>query len=292
MSEPAIEVPRQDRPETKRPAFGKRLLKRTMTYAIIIYLIWLVIAWFIQRPIMFPASMTTSRHASPPVDAELLEVQTPVGTVEAWLLLGDGVSEHMPGPLVIFAHGNAELIDDWAYALADYPQMGISVLLVEYRGYGRSAGSPSQKTLTQDLIHFHDTVTARPDIDANRVIIHGRSIGGSIAASLAAQRPPAALILQSSPSSITSMAGRLLVPWFLVRDPFDSVAVVKAYDGPVLIMHGTADTIIDPKHAHKLHAAAKHSTLILYDVDHNTLPPAGPYWADVEQFLIDADILE
>lgn len=287
--------PSQATADADRPArSGARwLLKRTMIYLLAIYLAWLLIGCFLQRSILFPRSMAGGPGpVVAPKEVEVFHIDSSQGRVEGWFIPGEGVSAESPGPVVIFAHGNAELIDHWPDGLRGYKRLGVSVLLPEFRGYGRSAGDPSQRAIGEDFARFYDIVIQRPEVDPSRVILHGRSIGGGVAAQLAADRPSAALILQSSPSSIKRIAARFLIPGFLVRDPFDSIAVLRAYEDPVLIMHGKIDTIIAPKHAHKLDAAAKNSTLIFYDVDHNTLPPSGPYWADIEQFLKDIEVLE
>lgn len=221
-------------------------------------------------------------------------IDSPAGPVEAWFIPGEGVTAEAPGPVVLFAHGNAELIDLWPEELRGYTRLGVSVLLPEFRGYGRSAGDPSQRAIAEDYAKFYDRVTQRPEVDPSRVILHGRSIGGGVAAQLAVDRPSAVLVLQSTPASIKRMAARFLFPFFLVRDPFDSVRVVKHYQSPVLILHGKLDNIVPPAHAQRLADAATHpqSRLIWYDVDHNTLPPTRAYWNDVEQFLKDTGVLE
>src|SRR5690606_34255575 len=100
------------------------------------------------------------------------------GRVEAWLLPGDGVSAERPGPAVVFAHGNAELIDHWPGALARYRRLGVSVVLPEYRGYGRSAGRPSESAIRDDLRALHARLSSHPMVDVTRLVYHGRSLGG------------------------------------------------------------------------------------------------------------------
>jgi alpha-beta hydrolase superfamily lysophospholipase len=278
-----------------RSAKGRLPAKRIMIYVVTIYLLWLAAGYTIQRSVLFPRSLVDVPKNFPETrGVERLTIDSPQGVVEACFIPGRGVHADAPGPLVIFAHGNGELIDHWPDFLAVYNDMGISVLLPEYRGYGRSAGNPSQKAIAEDFAAFYDLVTARPEIDADRVILHGRSIGGGIVAQLAEDRPSAAMILQSSPASVRRIAARFLLPWFLVRDPFNSVPVVRAYDNPVLVMHGRYDRIVSPRHGQRLADAADHpvSRLLLYDTDHNTVPPSASYWNDIEAFLEDAGVLE
>ena len=94
--------------------------------------------------------MRPGARASPEMRKKILKkiwLDTEEGRVEAWLIPGDDVSAERPGPAVVFTHGNAELIDYWPAALAGYQKLGATLLLPEYRGYGRSAGSPSQEKI-------------------------------------------------------------------------------------------------------------------------------------------------
>ena len=167
-----------------------------------------------------------------------------------------------------------------------FSRMGISLLLVEYPGYGRSEGSPSQDSITETFVSAYDVLSSRKDVDASRIIFMGRSLGGGALCALAQKRPSAALILMSSFTSVRSFAIRYLAPSFLVRDPFDNLAVVKNYANPVMIIHGKRDAIIPFGHGQKLHQAAKQSVLIVYEAGHNDCPPNWDiFWKDVEGFL-------
>jgi fermentation-respiration switch protein FrsA (DUF1100 family) len=118
-------------------------------------------------------------------------------------------------------------------------------------------------------------------------------MGGGAVCALAAQRPTRALILMSAFTSVRSFAVRYLVPKFLVRDPFDNLAVVAAYGGPTLIIHGRHDTVIPFSHGTKLYQAAVNSKFIAYDAGHNDCPPNWSiFWHDVESFLRKADVIK
>ncbi|HEV8323472.1 MAG TPA: alpha/beta hydrolase [Myxococcota bacterium] len=219
-------------------------------------------------------------------------LDTDEGRVEAWFLPGRGAAPGAPAPIAVFTHGNGELIDYWAEPLAPYRAMGVSVLLPEYRGYGRSAGSPSEAAITADLVAFLDRAVARADVDPARVVLHGRSIGGGAACALAARRRPAALILQSTFTSLADVMRRFFVPRALVLDPFDSLAVVRSLDVPTLVVHGRHDALIPVAHAEALARAAPRARLVLYDGGHNDTPPDwAPLWGEIHAFLAEAGIL-
>jgi hypothetical protein len=183
---------------------------------------------------------------------------------------------------VIFAHGNAEVIDDWATPLRPYVWRGVSVLIPEFRGYGRSAGRPSQAAITDDFVRFHDRLAAREEVDVRRIVFHGRSLGGGVACALAARRRPAALVLTSTFTSVPALAARVGAPRFLVRDPFDNLAFLRGHAGPVLLMHGRHDSVVPFRHGAALAAAARHARLVPVDSDHNDFPMESPQvWREI-----------
>ncbi|MEE8169460.1 MAG: alpha/beta hydrolase [Phycisphaerae bacterium] len=265
--------------------------RRTLRLAVIVLVVYgayAIMLYSIQRSLIFPRHFTDPDPTGEPSvrGVEKIWLDTPEGKVEAWYLRGIGALADQPGPAVIFAHGNAELIEHWPSDMLMYVSAGVSVLLPEFRGYGRSAGSPSQKAITEDFVRFYDLLAARPEVDATRIVFHGRSVGGGALCALATRRPPAAMVLQSTFTSITDLSRRYLVPRFLVSDPFDNLSVVSALDCPLILFHGRRDSIIPFEHAERLHAAAKDSTLVAYDVDHNDCPPNWiAFMHDVERFL-------
>jgi hypothetical protein len=103
---------------------------------------------------------------------------------------------------------------------------------------------------------------------------------------VAANRPTSALILESTFTSVRSFARAYWLPGIMTRDPFDNLAVVKNYDGLILIIHGTQDMTIPVAHAETLAANAEQATLITYPCSHNDCPPDWQqYWAEVAAFL-------
>jgi fermentation-respiration switch protein FrsA (DUF1100 family) len=278
---------------TGRLKKNKRI-RRALVVAAGIVCLWVIAVLSLQRLMIFPRYLLQSdpRAGQNVRGLVRLAVDSPEGEVEGWLLPGDGVGAGHPGPAVIFAHGNAELIEHWPEMLEPYRRLGVSVLLPEFRGYGRSAGSPSQAAITEDMAAFYDQLARRPEVDPARIIFHGRSLGGGAVCDLARRRKPAAVVLMSTFSSMKRMARRYLVPGFMVRDPFDSLDVVSRLDAPLLIVHGRHDSVVPYDHAEQLHAAAPGSALIGYDADHNDCPPDWTVlFADVTRFLREAKIL-
>jgi fermentation-respiration switch protein FrsA (DUF1100 family) len=254
--------------------------------AVLIYATYCALLFLMQRQVIFPRYMIPS---PPPSDIKTLRIEpwwleTSFGKVEAWYLPPEALGK--PAPAVIFAHGNGELIDYWPNELAQFSDMGIGLLLVEYPGYGRSAGSPSQGSIAETFVLAYDRLAARTDVDPARIVLFGRSLGGGAVCDLALKRPSAALILMSCFKSVSAFAVRYLAPAFLIRDPFDNLAAVRHYQGPVLVMHGRSDEVVPFGHGQALHAAAQNGKMIVYEAGHNDCPPNWEvFWRDVGDFL-------
>jgi uncharacterized protein len=155
-----------------------RLMIRILLTAAGLYLAYAGLVYFLQRSMIFPRSVIPP-FTDPvrPQGAEVLTIHTGTETVEVWFIPADAAFPN-PCPAVIFAHGNAELIDFWPEYLKPLSKKGVHLLLVEYPGYGRSIGQPSEESITRSLTAAYDQLIARKTVDPNRIILFGRSIGG------------------------------------------------------------------------------------------------------------------
>ncbi len=269
------------------------------TWAFFIYFAYCCLLFIMQRQIIFPRShIPYSSEAEKVVPGlEKIWLATHSGKFETWFMpplntnpLKSALAK--PAPAVIFGHGNAELIDFCTEELKVFTRIGIGVLLIEYPGYGRSEGSPSQKSISYAFNAGYDYLVSRKDVDPNRIILFGRSVGGGAVCTLASNKPSAALILQSTFTSVRAFASRFLAPGFLVRDPFDNLSVVSTYTGPVLIIHGKNDDIIPFSHGKALYEKCLKGKLIVYDCSHNDCPPDYViFQKDIKTFLTDVGII-
>lgn len=264
-----------------------RTLLLFLLVPVVAYVAWGVFVFAMQRSMMFPgASMpaAVADETDPPRGVESVRIPFSGGTAEAWFLPARGSS---PSPAIIFAHGNAEFID---HGLADaraLAALGASVLLVEYPGYGRSDGEPSRASISEVFLGAYDGLTARPDVDRQRIAGFGRSLGAGVIGDLSRQRPLRTLVFQSPFTSVAHFARRFLLPGFLVRDGFDNVAALRQFDGPVLLLHGEHDAIIPIAHSERLAEIAPDAELVRLACGHNDCPP------DRHEFMrLLADFLE
>ena len=268
-------------------------------WVFLFYFAYCCLLFVLQRQIIFPRSHIPYSSGAEKVipGLEKIWLSTHSGKIETWFMppLNTNPSKRAlakPAPAVIFAHGNAELIDFCPEELKGFTSIGIGVLLIEYPGYGRSEGSPSQKSISHAFNAGYDYLVSRKDVDPNRIILFGRSVGGSAVCTLASNKPSAALILQSAFTSARAFASRFLAPGFLVRDPFDNLTVVSTYTGPVLIIHGKNDDIIPFSHGKALYEKCLKAKMIAYDCAHNDCPPDYViFWKDIETFLTGAGVI-
>jgi fermentation-respiration switch protein FrsA (DUF1100 family) len=258
------------------------------------YLIYCGFLFLMQRQILFPRYLIGTQSESEDLPfMEKIWIKTSFGKTEAWFLPPDPMNNVEPSPAVIFAHGNGELIDFWPDELKRFNHFGIGVMLLEYPGYGRSEGKPSQKNITETFNNAYNILIERKDVDPAKIILFGRSLGGGAVCTLAAERPSAALILMSTFTSARSFAKKYLAPGFLVRDPFNNLTVVRNYPKPVLVFHGKFDEVIPYSHGMALCKSAPHATMITYESGHNDCPPDWEiFWRDLETFLNASGIIK
>ena len=269
------------------------ILLRALAVLAVAYLGYAGLMFVAQRWAMYPGTrFQPPGPGAPPRDAESWWLETAAGSVEAWYLPTD--STVRPGPAVMVFHGNAEFIDDWPAAVEPLRALGVAVLLVEYPGFGRSGGRPTQASIVQAAVVAYDRLDSRPEIDGQRIAALGRSLGAGVAAALAAERRLAALVLISPFSSVGAIARwSYRLPAAFVRDPFDTRSALVDYDGPVLIFHGRRDPVIPYRHALDLLEARPDARLVTWECGHNDCPPTWEgLWNEVAAFFRATEVLK
>jgi alpha-beta hydrolase superfamily lysophospholipase len=184
---------------------------------------------------------------------------------------------------ILYLHGQGDNISSNLDRTYQFTQLGFSVLLVDYRGYGKSKGSfPSEKQIYADASAIWDYAIGNLKLKPEETIIYGHSLGGAIAIELASKKPQAGgLIVQSSFSSMLKQIDRawwskLFPVPLLLTQKFDSLSKVKSLQVPVLYIHGTADQAIPVEMSRALYSAtpAPGKKLILVaNGDHSSAAP-------------------
>lgn len=269
-----------DPPRGPGPAFFRR---RLIVAGVVVFAILaggLLATWAVQRYVTFPNPPANSANpaARAAVGGRLVWLNAGGDRVESWLLPTAGAAR---GALIIYAHGNGELIDMRAADFGVARAAGYDVLQVEYPGYGRSQGSPSEESLTASLVAAYDWARAS-GYAQRRIAGYGRSLGGGAIAQLAARRPLSALVLESTFVNLEDVVMAYGVPRPLLLNHFDTGKVLRAYPGPVLLLHGTGDRVFPSVNARTLAATARRAILHLEPCGHADCPPQ---WELVLGFL-------
>jgi hypothetical protein len=170
------------------------------------------------------------------------------------------VPHQAPRAVVLFCHGNAGNISTRAKTLKELNERhDAAVFIFDYRGYGKSEGTPGEEGLLQDARAARKWLARRTGLDEHEIVLMGRSLGGGVAVDLAAKDGCRGLILESTFTSMPDVAGRLLpllpTGW-LMTQRFDSLTKIPNYGGPLLQSHGDKDKLIPIAQGRKLFAAA------------------------------------
>ncbi len=206
--------------------------------------------WWLQEAMIFPAPGGIGAHtldlAAAELGAEPLHLRAEDGTaLYGWY---KPATSGRPGRrAVLYFHGNGETVAAGVPLMQLANRHGWDFAVVAFRGYPGSEGAPSEAGVARDARALWDHVTGARGIDAARVVLHGRSLGGAVAIRLASERRPGGLVVESSFTSMVDMARRqapLYPVRLLLRHPFDSAARAPSIDVPVLVLHGSADRVV------------------------------------------------
>ena len=223
-----------------------------------------------QHSIFFPMKEMTVTPAAAGLTYEDIYFRTGDGKLlNAW---------HIPAKeaafTVILCHGNAGNISHRIEKASILRDLGLNVFLFDYRGYGKSEGTPSEAGLYKDAEAAYRHVTSEMNIPPDNIILYGESIGSPVAIHLAARVEVRGLITEESFTSIMDMAAMAypFIPPAIFSSRFDAVAGIKDVKCPKLIMHSVNDEIVPYRMGEELFAAAAPpKTFLKLTGGHNTV---------------------
>jgi uncharacterized protein len=242
------------------------------TYLLVLTLIWWGQEWLLFRPQTLPAD----HRFNLPDDVKEVWVDVPGAKLHALHL-----RRPQPRGLVFFLHGNAGSLQDWFVNSDFYRQQNLDLVMLDYRGYGKSTGRiENEAQLHADVMVTWQSVAAQPQYLGKQRIIFGRSLGTGLAAHLAAQVQPELTVMVSPYFSMLAMA-QDRYPWVpsgLSRYPLRTDQVLGRVKGPVLLVHGGVDRMINPSHSQRLKAVVPQvELLVLPEAGHNDLQEFAQY---------------
>lgn len=236
-----------------QPAMLKLLLIIAGAYLLLVAIVYLMQAGMLYLPNLPGRELDATPEA---VGLQFVDVALEASDsvkVHGWFVPGE--SERV----LLYFHGNAGNISHRLYSIREWNELGLSVLIIDYRGYGQSEGKPTEKGLYRDGEAAWNYLTNERGIAAGNIILFGRSLGGSVAAWLATQQEPAALIVESSFTSVPDI-GQEAYPWlpvrWLTRFKHGTRESIEKVTSPVLVVHSRDDEIIPFHHGEKIYAAA------------------------------------
>ncbi|MBI5239631.1 MAG: alpha/beta hydrolase [Elusimicrobia bacterium] len=234
------------------------LVPRLARVGLLLGLLWLGLRWFERVNIYHPGRTMAAVPGTFGLAHEEVALTAEDGTrLHGWFLPAAPFkpapkARPVSGPLagqklaVLLCHGNAGTISDRVLKADKLHRLGLSVLLFDYRGYGQSAGSPSERGTYQDAEAAWSWLAAR-GFAPERIVLYGESLGNGVAVETALRHPPRALILESAFTSIADM-GKEVFPWLpvrlIARTRYDNLAKVASVRAPVLVMHSREDRIV------------------------------------------------
>lgn len=232
----------------------------------------LALIWLTQRRLIyFPTQSLPDPQQLLPGAEEVTFLTDDGYTLAAWFL---PATDHEPAPTLVIFNGNAGNRAARAPLAGALAAEGFSILLVDYRGYGGNPGSPSEQGLASDARAAIEYLTTRPDVDPSRVVYFGESLGAAVALELAVQEPPAALVLRSPFTSLADIGAThypFLPASLLLWDRYPNKEIIGGVVAPIMVIAGSADTIVPVEQSKELFKAAPEPKrlLVVDAADHN-----------------------
>lgn len=244
-----------------------------------------------DKLLYFPSSYIEADPLSAGLEFEEFEIEVEPGvTVVGWIV----ESRTSQAPWVVQFHGNAGNISHRIDHLSLFNNLGFNGVVFDYRGYGKSTGVPTEKGLVADGVALVDYLQKERGVDPRRIVYWGESLGGGVAAAVADVRPPRALILKSTFTSVPDR-GAEAYPFLPVRllskTKFETSRLLPNFLFPKLIIHAEADSVVAFHHGQRLYQLASQPKIFFASRGgHNTSPLelGSDFEETVKRFVTEA----
>ena len=234
-------------------ALAKLILVVAVCYSVLVVIVYLGQTRMIYLPDLPGRELTAVPHDVGMQYRDVTLTTSDNVKIHGWFIPGAG------SRVLLFFHGNAGNISHRLDSIRQFHSLGLSVFIIDYRGYGQSDGRPTEAGMNRDALAAWEYLTGEMGTDPGDVILFGRSLGGAVAAKLAARTEPLALIVESSFTSVPDIASEIY-PWlparWLSRMRHATQDYVASARAPVLVIHSRDDEIIPYHHGERIFESA------------------------------------
>ena len=263
---------------------------RIIVYSLLVALLaYFMLNRFVDSVVFQPSPGIDLRPSDLGIEAEQVTLDSEGVRIHGFYLPSG--RSHRNARAILFLHGNAGNASHRLPNAAELARLGTDVLLIDYRGYGMSEGTPSESGAYADARAGLAHLTRERGFPERRIVLFGRSLGGAIAVDLARDRALAGVILESTFSSMADVARGMLGPplAYLAKDRFDSASKIDRIRAPLLFFHGDRDGIIDYGLGRRLFELAPEPKQFetISGAGHNDTVQVGgrPYFQRIARFL-------
>ena len=239
------------------PALKRRLMNLVITIVLVLVGFALYLRWREPNMIYFPDKAI----AGTPDSIGLRFDDVTLTTADRVRIHGWFIPASTNAPLtILFLHGNAGNISHRFDKLEILHQLGADVFMIDYRGYGRSEGSPDEQGTYRDAQAAYEYLTGSRARPAKRIVVYGESLGSAVAVDHAAKFPVGGIIIEEAFTSVGDVGQKMFpflpVRW-LVQNKYDTLSKIGRINAPLLIFHSRQDEFFSMRHAERLLAAAR-----------------------------------
>ncbi|NQT90161.1 MAG: alpha/beta hydrolase [Candidatus Omnitrophica bacterium] len=246
------------------------MVKIMLLLVVIIVIFFVYIRYIERHSIYFPVREIELDPSAMGLSYEDVDFEASDGVkLNGWFI----PCEHARDTLLFF-HGNAGNISHRLEKITVFNKMGLNLFIIDYRGYGKSEGAPSEEGLYKDAEAAYLYLAEQRNISPDHIILYGSSLGGAVAIDLASRYKVKALITEEAFSSVKDMAKEIypFLPSFAFQSKFDSVSKIARVKAPKLIIHSVDDEIVPFALGEKLYeAAAPPKEFLKVKGGHNTV---------------------
>ena len=257
---------------------GRRSSGSILAIAALLYLLLMGHAFFFADRLVFQPPSPSYQDGE-----TILKISVGNHSIISAVYLRDPAADYT----ILYSHGNAEDLGDIRGMLAQYRKRGFSIIAYDYRGYGTSSGRPSEEAACADIEAVYDYLLLKGRVRPEKIIVYGRSLGGGPSVDLAAHRPVAGLVLESTFVSIFRVMTKVPVFPF---DKFENLRKIGKIACPVFVIHGTGDEVVPFWHGERLYRRARGPKLMfrVEGADHDNLRQVAgeEYWRALDRFRL------